>query len=123
MVRYITHSPPSINIIAQYSKLDILKVDELFFLEISKFMYRHNKQLLPATFDQYFAPVEHRHNTRLNANNALTIPSLRTNIGKQSLKFSGAKVWNQIPRDIKEASTLDNFSLRMKAFIIQQRIT
>ncbi len=86
-------------------------------------MYRHNKQLLPASFAQYFNPIAHHYNTRLRVNEFLSLPPLRTDIGKQSLKFTGVKIWNQIPSDVREANSLDIFSDRVKAFIIEQRTT
>ena len=93
MVRYITHSAPYANISSEYKKLNILKINELYSLEIGKFMYRSNKNLLPSSFDQYFEEIKHNYQTRSRTNNNFVMPMPRTDIGKQSIKFTGVKIW------------------------------
>ncbi len=92
MVRYITRSPLHSNINQAFKRLDILKVDELYFLEVGKFMYKSSKKSLPLSFDQYFKPIIHQHNTRSKQTNTYSLPSTRIDTGKQSIRYSGVKV-------------------------------
>ena len=60
----------------------------------------HSKSL-PQIFDAYFLPIEqaHNYNTRSRYLN-----SIRTDSGKNSIKFYGAQLWNEIPVSIKSLS-------------------
>ena len=122
VVRYITHSSPYANITSKYKKLNILRINELYTLEIGKFMYRSNKNMLPSSFDQYFDEIKHNYQTRSRTNNNLVMPMPRTDIGKQSIKFTGVKIWSDIPLEIKNANSLDNFSKCLKAHIINEPV-
>ena len=122
MVRYITHSSPYANITPKYKKLNILKINELYTLEIGKFMYRSNKNMLPSSFDQYFDEIRHNYQTRSRTNNNLVMPMPRTDIGKQSIKFTGVKIWSDIPLVIKNANSLDNFSKCLNAHMINKPV-
>ena len=41
VVRYITHSSQFTNVTGEFKKLGILKLDEIYFSEVGKFMYRN----------------------------------------------------------------------------------
>ena len=120
MVRYITHSPPYTNIDNSYKQLGILKIDELYILEIGKFMYRNSQNALPSTFDQYFSDIDHRYHTRCRSNNTYRLPATHIEIGKQSVKFSGVKVWSDIPNDIRSLTSFNTFSDHLKSFLLHQ---
>ena len=47
IIRYITHSTQSSNIILQFKALGILTVEEIYFQEVAKFMYRSHNSTLP----------------------------------------------------------------------------
>ena len=118
VVGHITHCSPYSNIDLEYKKLKILKISELYSLEIGKFMYRSNKNMLPSSFDQYFKEIEHTHQTRFKDKNRYVLPLSRTDIGKQSVKFTGVKVWNDIPPEIKDSSSLDTFAHNLKVYLL-----
>ena len=118
VVRYITHSGPMTNIDHQYKKLNILKINEHYFQEVSKFMYRNTKKMLPAAFDRYFSQINHCHSTRTKQRSKFTLPLPRTDMGKQSIKYSGVKIWSQVPSHIKAAQSLESFSSQIKDFLI-----
>ena len=120
VVRYITHSPPHTNINNSYKQLGILKIDELYILEIGKFMYRNSQNALPSTFDQYFSDIDHRYHTRCRSNYTYRLPATRIEIGKQSVKFSGVKVWSDIPNDIRSLTSFNTFSDQLKSFLLHQ---
>ena len=121
VVRYITYSSGNSNITDEYKKLDILMLDELYNLEVGKFMYRSSSLLLPTSFDEYFTKIDHHHYTRARANANLTFPRPRTNFGKQSIKYMGVKIWNEIPTDVKHSLTPQSFCQQMKLHITKIR--
>ena len=89
-----------------YQKLNILPLVSLLNLEISKFVYQHDKSKLPASFSNYFTLNKNVHSrrTRASCNNQLTIPLFKTQKTQRSIKYTGAKIWNSIPIWIKKRS-------------------
>ena len=57
----------------------------------------HNNRL-PAVFDSYFIRTSkiHKYKTRLSTIQAYALPKTRTNYSIFSMKFIGAKIWNEI---------------------------
>ena len=52
-------------------------------------------------FQTYFELLQHRIGTR-NKNVSLKLPKVRTEYGKRSAKFIGAKVYNSLPLEMKK---------------------
>jgi hypothetical protein len=69
-------------------------------------MFRFHNHLLPDVFSHFFTPVSsvHNYNTRLASKSSYVIPKSRTNYGKFSIGFEGAKVWNSIDESLKTTS-------------------
>ena len=62
---------------------------------------------LPAVFDSYFIKTSkiHKYNkTRLSTRQAYALPITRTDYGIFSMKFTEAKIWNEIV--VKDLKTL-----------------
>ena len=75
------------------------KVIDVYKFELSKFMFKYHTKSLPEIFDHYFLPVElaHNYNTSVNLTTInISILYIRTNSGKNSIKFFGVQLWNQI---------------------------
>ena len=51
------------------------------------------------------------------SNNNFTIPMPRTSLFKDSLSYSGPVIWNAIPSDVKNASAINDFTLKMITWI------
>ena len=76
--------------------------------------------LMPPDFSNYFTAVNkrHRYNTRLASRSSYTLPPIRTNYGKFSIKFQGAKIWNSLSVETKSLHRLA-FKKTLKREIIQ----
>ena len=120
VVRYITHSSQFTNVTNEYKKLGILKVDEIYLSEVGKFVYKHSTVTLPSTFDEYFRHINHSYGTRTRLNSEFTLPRPRTELGKQSIKYTGVKIWREIPHDIKNSINSQVFSDKIKLYILQK---
>ena len=88
---------------ALYQKYKILKIDDVYKLELGKFMYLYRVNDLPEIFETYFLSVDHAHhyNTRSKSNGNYFVNSVRTKSGKNSSKFLDARLWNQIESQLK----------------------
>ena len=81
-----------------FSHLEILKLSDLIFLNNALLMYDFHENNLPPVFHDFFTPVSnvHKYNTRLASKDSYYISKVRTNYGKFSFRYVGAKVWNSI---------------------------
>ena len=61
-----------------------------------------------------------RYSTRSSATQFLCIPKVRTELYKKSLTFSGAKVWNNLPNNMKNCQSLNEFKLLCFRHLNQQ---
>ena len=103
-----------------FKALAIIKFEDIIFLHNAIFMYDFHSGTLPPAFSNYFTAVNKRHkyNTRLAARSSYTLPLIRTNYGKFSIKFQGAKIWNSFSKETKSLHRLA-FKKALKREIIQ----
>ncbi len=62
----------------------------------------------PQTFNDYFKRIEHNINTRNNGKNVV-LPKVKTESGRKSFMFQGAKLFNSIPTILKEELSIIKF--------------
>ena len=86
-----------------YKKLNYLKLNEIYHLELAKFMHKICYNKLPLLFQQRFNKIElvHSHQTRKVTNLNYFLPRVSKTAGQKKLEFWGAKLWNEIDEDIK----------------------
>lgn len=102
-VRLLSGLPRRCNISLQYKNQRILKFEDMRIFEISKIMHQYSNGNLPVCFNKYFEEVAnlHAHDTRSTSSNWLFIPRFISGRSQRSIKFAGAKVWNDIPESLK----------------------
>lgn len=66
-------------------------------------------------FSGYFKIRQHTKSTR-NQGYFVELPKVKLEIGKQSFKYCGAKLYNDLPLTIRKAESLDLFKREVKAF-------
>ena len=98
-------------------QLNILSFDQGVFLNKAKIMYKIYNNLAPSYLHEMFqmraVNLESTlSNLRSVANKHYILPQAKCNIFKGSLSFSGVLVWNSIPLDIKNSTSLKMFSKR-----------
>ena len=103
-----------------YYKSKILKIEDAFNLEIGKFMFKLQNNLLPISFKPYFKPAKlvHPHNTR-NLDNKLFIPRINKKSGQKTLSFLGSQKWNQVSQKIKNSKSLKLFTKNYEEFLLE----
>ena len=105
-----------------YSQLGILKLTDLFKLEVGKFVHAHFKKKLPVSLSDYFIPISEvsQKNTRSTQRrrNCLYIPRYASNRMQKCVRFQGVKIWNDIPTDIQNSS-YHSFKIRFKKLLLQ----
>ena len=83
----------------------LLKMEDLYKLEIAKFMYLYEHNILPPLFSDYFLPLKkiHSHNTS-SSSNTYFLPFFSTNKAQTNINYTGVKIWNKIPDSLKKLS-------------------
>ena len=117
-------TPKDKNVDRLYHSHNILKVNDMFKLELGKFMYKYNKNMLPNTFTQYFKSTTtvHNYNTR-NSKTNYFIPRQKSNKGLSTLSYLEAKLWSEIPNTIKTTNTIGSFSTNYKELLLNNYIS
>ena len=93
-----------------YHTRNFLPINDIFKLELAKFMFKFNKGLLPANFNSYFerASSVHHHFTRLSQQNFF-LPRNSKSAGFKSLSSLGVRLWHEIPDVVKQKPTINSF--------------
>ena len=117
--RFIAFSPFfRVSMTPIYANLEILPLQDLFYLRKSIFMHNLHYGNLPFALSCYCQHPQHglgtRHLTDLN----YFLPFFRTNRGQTSIKFSGPKAWADVPREFKETVFTKPFSKKMKEHLV-----
>ena len=95
-----------------FLKLDILKIKDVFLLQISKFIFNCLRKNTTSNFESWFKLNHsvHSHRTRSNFN------VVRTSFyGLNLIKVFGPKFWNSIPLHIRSAVNIKHFFQGLKA--------
>ena len=69
--------------------------------------------IVPKAFENYFTRNSHKMNTR-NNNKSVVIPKVRTETGRKTFSFQGAKVFNNLPNNLQTETSLLRFKASSK---------
>ena len=97
-----------------FHKMDISKIYDVFQLQLAKFIFNCIHLNVPSIFHNWFKLnyTVHNYNTRstfsdidnaLNSNNIFIINARTTHYGLKLIKVSGPKIWNCIPKKIRDS--------------------
>jgi len=81
----------------------ILTIDRIFKLEISKLMYKIKFRLVPKQFTELFTKIEdiHSYHTRQRSSIEYVIPRTRLKIAQKSFTNTGIGIWSSIDPTIR----------------------
>ena len=103
-----------------FAELNILKMDDLFNLNLGKFMFKYKHGLLPASTNDCFKSVSsvHSHGTRSASKGDYYVNYNRTSLSKNSLIPRCVSFWNNLNTDLTRLSTLNVFAKKLKTHLI-----
>ena len=89
-----------------YDQLQVLNIDGIYKLEVSKFMAKAYRNDLPMLYNNHSFNFQllssiHSYSTRSSNANKFFVQRTRYAKTNQSLNVSGIKIWNDLPEDIK----------------------
>ena len=111
-----------------FTKLNFLKVEDIFKFQVSKFVFKCLYGNTPLQFHNWFTlnyeKYGHRTRSNYNTNNgifikSLFVPSARTtNYGLKQLRVTGPRIWNALPTYIKTEISFNVFLKNLKVHYI-----
>ena len=103
-----------------FKSYGLLNLDDCYKLECAKFMYDVSKGKVEEHLQKLFQLVNSRHNiqTRQATAGHLSQPLVRTNYKQNFITNYGVKVWNEIPRELRDANSKKVFTKRYKTWLL-----
>ena len=94
----MTYSSYKSRVSPLYKNLNLLKINDIYILEIGMFMHNLHWGRIPVNFDHLFTSVNqtHSHATRAATRGGYIWQLASTVKGKRSLEHLGPKIWDSI---------------------------
>ena len=99
-----------------FKKINILKFEDIRLLQLGQFMYCHKNSLLPKSFNSMFVLNNQVHTYDTRHSKAFHVPLCRTNIKQFCVRFQGPKLFNYLPLELVNSTSLISFKRNLKAF-------
>ena len=122
-VRYVNNMSFTSDLHSAFKNMNFLSIDSLFKFETTKFIHFWLSDRLPGEFQNFMERINHCHGTRANINRHFKIARPQTELGKMSVKFHGAKLWNDLPQSIQEENITNRFCENLKKHLIDNQLT
>ena len=86
-----------------YKELKFFKLNEIYQLELAKFMHQLNYNRLPDVYYDQFTKIEEMqsHDTRQVKKAHYFLPRVAKSVGKLQIAYTGTKLWSEIDDDTK----------------------
>ena len=120
-IAFKSFSSPTIPI---FSELKILKLYDLFELKLLSFLYESVNMISPVFFHSFFETltVVHQYDMRQASKGDILMTQENTlQYCLRSVRFAGAKFWNNTPRVVKQSTTVTNFHHKLKMHLFSTR--
>ena len=107
-----------------FSDLKILKLYDLFELKLLSFVYESINMISPVFFHNFFETLSsvHWYDTQQASKGDIFMTQENTlQYGLRSVRYAGAKLWNNIPCAIKHSFTVTNFPEKLKLHLFSTK--
>jgi len=121
-VRNITRSKYQEHAAPLFKKLNLLTIHDICFMQISEFMFKFNKNLLPHQFSKYFERNSAVYNYETRHSNLFHIQHANTSKRINTVRYIGPRNWKKIPGEITSAVSLSVFKKKLKANLIEKYV-
>ena len=95
-----------------------LNVRKLICLDLGISMFKINKGDAPEAILEMFRHNDYSYNTRSVASDNFSVNMTHLSIGKTPISYIGPKLWNSIPRLIKQSESLERFKNNFKDYLM-----
>ena len=107
MVKTITFAKKFCHVSLLFKVLNIFKIDDIYQLELGKFVYQTFNGNIPQKIGMDFIELScvHKHFTRPTINK-FHLPRVNTCYDHKMLPFAGVKLWSKLDPDLKNLGWL-----------------
>ena len=126
-IRIMTNAPfGNIDLSPAYKQLEILQVSKVKSLEVGNFHFKLVNNLLPVKIGNFFltsADQEIHHSYGLRSRSRTEPPrfSFNSTTGRKSIQYTGSKIWEDLPADIKNSETFMIFKKSYKKYLLEEQ--
>ena len=103
-----------------HKELNLLKIQDIFELQIQKFTHKQQLDLLPSIFQNYFKLRCDVHNINTRQANDLHLPKFKTETGKKLVKYYGTMIYGNLDNSIKNLKSIASFAKHIKSMIMNK---
>ena len=104
-----------------FDTLQILKFNDVILLQITSFVYECVNNLAPVYFRDFFRSIHNVHDIGTRQSKRGDLFALRCNTtqyGLRSIHYSGVRLWNSLPQEIRSSNSLSNFKKKAKSYLL-----
>jgi hypothetical protein len=105
---YRSHTGPLFN------NFNILNVYDTYKLEVGVFMFKHFKNQLPETFDNFFTNQASTHDYDTRNTQNYTVTRNKKVFSDQSIRTTGPILWNSLSQNFKMSKSVKHFKKQFK---------
>ena len=118
IIRVITHSNYKAHTQPLFKHLGLLNLSGIYEYMVAIFMFKFRDNDLPLIFNSMFTVNSSKHDYPTRQADDYQIPNWRLETKRRSISVQGAYIWNRIPTDIKNVSSLNVFKYTFKRHVV-----
>ena len=100
-----------------------ISVRNLINFDLAVFMYNTQRGLAPDTIKDLFQTVDVVHSYKTRAATDGKLHTVHTNLGitQRSISCSRVKIWNDLPKNIRDTQSIDVLKNRLKEHLLSEQ--
>ena len=102
-----------------FRDLELLKLSDIHSLQLLSLVYDCVNHITPNYFSDYFRHV-HSICTRQVIRYDLFLQRRHTQYGIRSVQYSGAKLWNSVPVELRSLKSASQFRAKLEVYFMSQ---
>ena len=120
-IRIISHQSYTSHSLPIFKELRSLRIPDIIQLKLLTFDYETTNNSISSCFHEFFNHNSsvHNYNTRQSHRGDIVIVQTSSSLyGLKSIRYLGAKYWNELPAEIRNSSSKTVFKKKLKTYLI-----
>ena len=118
VIRIINHSQRCEHTRPLFTKLNILRLEEIHILKISLTMFKVHHKETPLVFRNLFTRNSDVHSYATRQASHFHVPKAKTNYMQRAISVKGVNIWNNISQKVSYNCSTLSFKIGVKKYII-----
>lgn len=118
IIRNITNSKYNEHTDPLFKRLGVLKVNQLYKLKMSKFMFKVSKNEMPKPINNLYKSNTSIHGYETRQRNHPHISYRRTHLASKQINHKGPEIWQEIPYHIKLSNNIRHLTKTYKKYLL-----